>query len=101
MAKKNTFYRTSPSDYFWILRLFSFRTEGGRRAHVEEDEIIQRDIEEKSNNLVKKQDQVDVSCIASVVKTSTSLCCSGKSRALKTEAAAVAVENGPTMKSLN
>ena len=94
----NTFYRTSPSDYFWILRLFSFRTEGVRRAHVEEDEIIQRDIEEKSNNLVKKQDQVD---LASVVKTSTSLCCSGKSRALKIEAAAVAVENGPTMKSLN
>ena len=38
LAKKNTFFhRTSPSDYFWILRPFSFRTEGDRRAYVEEE----------------------------------------------------------------
>ena len=85
-----------------MLRLFSFRTEGGRRAFVEEEnKILKRDIEENSNNLLQKEEQVAVSRIAPVVKTSTSSCCSGKSRASKTEAAAVAVENRPTMKSLN
>ena len=84
------------------MRLFSFRTEGGIREYVEEkNEILQRDVEENSNNLVQKQEQVGVSSIASVVKTSTSSCCSGKSRASKTKAAAVAIENGPTMKSLD
>ena len=84
------------------MRLFSFRTEGGIREYVEEkNEILQRDIEENSNNLVQKQEQVGVSSIASVVKTFTSSCCSGKSRASKTELAAVAIENGPTMKSLD
>ena len=59
--------------------LFSFRTEEGRRAYVEEEnEILQRDVEENSN--VQKQEQVAVSSIASVVKTSTSSYCSGKSR---------------------
>ena len=90
------------SDYFWILRLLSFRTEEGRRPNVEEkNEILQRGIEENSNNLVQKQEQVALSSIASVVKTSTSSCYSGKSQASKTAAAAVAVENGLTMKSLN
>ena len=84
------------------MRLFSFRTEEGRRANVEEEnEILQKDIEENSNNLVQKQEQVAVSSIASVMKTSTSSGCSGKSRASKTETAAVAVENGHIIKSLN
>ena len=59
--------------------------EEGRRAYIEEtNEILQRNIatEENSYNLVQKQEQVVVSSIASVVKTSTSSCCSGKSRAL-------------------
>ena len=48
------------------MRLFSFRTEEGRRANVEEEnEILQKDIEENSNNLVQKQEQVAVSSIAS------------------------------------
>ena len=82
--------------------LFCFRAEEGRRAYVEEEiEILQRDIEENSNNLVQKQEQVAVSSIASVVKFSASLCRSGNSRTSKTEAAAVAVENRPTVKSLN
>ena len=84
------------------MRLFSFRTEGGRRAFVEqENKILKRDIEENSNNFLQKEEQVAVTSIAPVVKTSTSLCCSGKSRASKTEGAAVAVGNGPSMKSLN
>ena len=79
--KDYLFYRKCPSHYFWILRLFSFRTGEGRCAFVEEEnEILQRDIEENSNNLVQKQEQLAVSSIASVVKTSTSSCCSGKSR---------------------
>ena len=83
--------------------LFSFRTEESRRAYVEEEnEILQRDTEENSNDLAQKQEQVAVGSIVSVVKTSsTSSYCSGQSRTSKTEAAAVAVENGPTMKSLN
>ena len=55
--KEHLFYITFPSDYFWILRLFSFRTEEGIRANVEEEnEILQTDIEENSSNLVQKQD---------------------------------------------
>ena len=50
--------------------------------------------------LVQKQEQVAVSNIVSVVKTFTSSCFSGKSRTSKTEAAAVAIENRPTMNSL-
>ena len=84
------------------MHLFSFRTEGGRRANVEEEnETLQRGIEENSNNLVQKQEQAAVSSIASVMKTSTSSGCSGKSRASKTETAAVTVENGHIIKSLN
>ena len=41
---------------------------------------FQRNIEENSNNIVQNQEQVAVSSIASVVKTSTSLYSSGKSR---------------------
>ena len=43
-------------------------------------EISQRSIKEDSNNIVQNQEQVAVSSIASVVKTSTSSCSSGKSR---------------------
>ena len=59
--------------------------EEGRRAYIEEEnEILQRNItiEENSDKIVQKQEQVVISSIASVVKTSTSSCCSGKSRAL-------------------
>ena len=80
-TKEHLFYRTSPSGCFWILRLFSFRIEEGRRAFEEEEnEFLQRDIKENSNNLVQNQEQVTVSSIASVMKTSTSSCCSGKSQ---------------------
>ena len=80
--KRKLFYRASPSGCcFWIFCLFSFGTEEGRRAfQKEENKILQRDIEENSNNLVQNQEQVAVSSIASVVKTSTSSCCSGISR---------------------
>ena len=80
-TKEHLFYRTSPSGCFWILRLFSFRIEEGRGAFEEEEnEFLQRDIKENSNNLVQDQEQVTVSSIASVMKTSTSSCCSGKSQ---------------------
>ena len=46
----------------------------------EENEILQRNIEEKSNNVLQNKEQVPVSSIASVVKTSTSSYSSGKSR---------------------
>ena len=63
------------------LASISFRTEKGRHAFEEEEnEILQRNIEENSNNIVQNQEQVAVSSIASVVKTSTSLYSSGKSR---------------------
>ena len=79
--KEHLFYWTSPSLCFWILRLFSFRIEEGRRAFEEEEnEFLQRDIKENSNNLVQKQEQVTVSSITSVMKNSTSSCCSGKSQ---------------------
>ena len=82
VAKKRApFYRTSASGCFWILHLFSFRTEEGRRAFEEEEnDILQRDIEENSNNLVKNHEQVAVSSITSATKISTSSCCSCKSR---------------------
>ena len=80
-TKEHLFYRTSPSGCLWILRLFSFRTEEGKRAFEEEEnEILQRDIKENSNNLVENQKQVTVSSIASVIKTSTSSRFSGKSQ---------------------
>ena len=82
MAQKNTFFnRTSPGGCFWILRLFSFRIEGDRRAFKEEEnEFLQRNIKKNSNNLVQNQEQAKVSSIASVMKTSTSSYYSGKSQ---------------------
>ena len=53
--------------------------ESRRAFEQEEDEILERDVKENSN-LAQKQEQVEVSSIASVVKTSTFSCCSGKSR---------------------
>ena len=44
----------------------------------EENKILQKDVEEKSNNIVQNQEQVAVSSIASVVKPFTSSCSSGK-----------------------
>ena len=80
-AKEYLFYRTSPSVCFWILRLFSFRIGEGRRAFEEEEnEYLQRDIKENSNNLGQNQEQVTGSSTASVMKTSTSSYCSGKSQ---------------------
>ena len=80
-TKEHLFYRTSPSGCLWILCLFSFRIEEGRRAFEEEEnEFLQRDIKENSNNLVENQKQVTVSSIASVIKTSTSSRFSGKSQ---------------------
>ena len=80
-TKEYLFYRTSPSGCFWILRLFSLRIEEGRRAFEEEEnKFLQRDIKENSNSLVQNQEQVAVSSIASVMKTFTYSCCSGKSQ---------------------
>ena len=82
MTKKNIFFteHLPLADYRHNV-LFSFRIEKGRRAFEEEEnEILQRNIEENSNNIVQNQEQVAVSSIASVVKTSTSSCSSGNSR---------------------
>ena len=79
-VKKSTII-LHPSDCFWILRLFSFRNEEGRKAFEEEEnEISQRFIEENSNNSAQNQKQVAVGSIASVVKNSTYSCCSDKSQ---------------------
>ena len=70
-----------PSGCFWILRLFSFRIEEGRRAFEEEEmNFYKETLKKNSNNLVQNQEQVTVSSIASVMKTSTSSYCSGKSQ---------------------
>ena len=79
-TKEHLFYRTSPSDCFWILRLFSFRIEEWKRAYEEENEFLQRHIKENTDNLVQNQEQVTVSSIASVMKTFPSSGCSGKSQ---------------------
>ena len=80
-TKEHLFYKTSRSVCFWILRLFSFKIEEGRLAFEEEEnEFLPRDIKENSNNLVQNQEQVTASSIASVMKTSTSSYCSGKSQ---------------------
>ena len=79
--KESFFYRTSPVCWFSHWRLFSFITEKGRYTFEEEEnEILQRNIEENSSNIVQNQEQVAVSSIASVVKTSTSSYSSGKSQ---------------------
>ena len=93
-TKEHLFYRTSPSGCLLILRLFSFRIEEGRRAFEEEEnEFLQRDIKENYKNLVHNQEQVTVSSIASVMKTSTSSCCSDKSQISNK----VALENEPQL----
>ena len=79
--KEHFFYRTFPIGWFSHQRLFSFRTEKGRPAFEEEkNEILQRNIEENTYNVVQNQEQVAVSSIASVVKPSTSSCSAGKNR---------------------
>ena len=78
MAKKNTFFREHLSladsliSVYFLLEL----------KKVDMHEISQRSIKEDSNNIVQNQEQVAVSSIASVVKTSTSSCSSGKSPVL-------------------
>ena len=81
MAKKNIFFTEhlllvdSPISVCVLLELKKVYT-----FQEEENEILQRNIEENSNNIVQNQEQVAISSIASVVKTSTSSCYSGKSR---------------------
>ena len=97
-TKEHLFHRTYPSVCFWIFRLFSFRIKEGKGAFLEEEnEFLQRDIKENSNNLVQNQEQVTVSSIASIMKTSTTSCCSSKTQISK-KAAAVAVGNEFTMR---
>ena len=63
-----------------LKRLFSFGTENYRHAFEEEENnILQRNTEENFNDIVQNQEQVAVSSIALLVKTSTSSCSSGKS----------------------
>ena len=46
-TKEQPFYRTCLSGCFWILQLFSFRTEECKRAFAEEEnEFLQGDIKE-------------------------------------------------------
>ena len=79
--KEHFFYRTFLNGWFSHQRLFSFRTEKGRRAFEEEkNEILQRNVEENTYNIVQNQEQVAVSSIASVVKPSTPSCSAGKNR---------------------
>ena len=82
MTKKNIFFTEDlPLADSRYSALFSFRIEKGRRAFEEEEnEILQRNIEENSNNIVQNQEQVAVTSIASVVKTSTSSRSFGKSQ---------------------
>ena len=94
MAKKNTFFTEylplsdSLISVYFLLEL---------KKEDEDNEILQRNIEENSSNIVQTQEQVAVSSITPVVKISTSLC----SSKYWTKTAAVAVENESTMKSLN
>ena len=49
------------SGCFFTLRLFSFRIEESRRAfEKEENETLQRDIEENSKNFLQNQEQVAI-----------------------------------------
>ena len=81
MAKKNTFF----TEYLPLadspISVFHFLLELKRHVFEEEEnEILQRNIEANSTNIVQNQEQVAVSSIAAVVKTSTFLYSSGKSR---------------------
>ena len=79
-----------------ITSLFSFKNEKYKRVFEEEEnEILQRNIEENSNNI-----WVAVSSIASVWNP-PHLCALPVKVEYRAKTATVAVENGPTMKSLN
>ena len=73
MAKKNTFFTEylplsdSLISVYFLLEL---------KKEDEDNEILQRNIEENSSNIVQTQEQVAVSSITPVVKISTSLCSS-------------------------
>ena len=70
------------TEHLPLASIFFQIYEKGRHAFEEEEEneILKRNIEENSDNIVENQEQVAVSSIASVVKTFTSSCCSGKSQ---------------------
>ena len=91
------FYRTSARGCFWVLRLFSFRIEEGRRTFEKKKkkkEIFQRDIKENSNNLVQSQEQITVSGIPPVNVRAVPVKVEYRTKT-------AAVENGPLMKSWN
>ena len=91
--KEHLFYRATPIGWFWIQRLFSFRIENGRRAFEEEEnEILQKNIEENSNNMVQNQEHVAVSSIVSVAKPSTSSCSSCKCRISNKDSSSGSIE---------
>ena len=69
------------TEHLPLASIFFQIYEKSRHAFEEEEnEILKRNIEENSDNIVENQEQVAVSSIASVVKTFTSSCCSGKSQ---------------------
>ena len=82
MVKNNIFFTEylpltkSPISVHFLLELKKV----DMRLKKKKNEILQRNFEESSNNIVLNQEQVAVSSIASVVKTPTSSCSSGKSR---------------------
>ena len=55
VAKKNTFFTEHLPLGDSPISVFPFRTEKGRHAFEEENEILQRNIEENSNNIVQNQ----------------------------------------------
>ena len=97
VAQKNTFPTEHPPLSALDIAPIFLRNWRGWRAFEEENEFLQRDIQENSNNLVQNQEQVTVSSIASIMKTSTTSCCSSKTQISK-KAAAVAVGNEFTMR---
>ena len=81
MAKKNTFFTEHlplidpPISVYFLLELKKV----DMRLKKKKNDVLQRNIEENYSNIVQNQEQVAVISIASVVKTSTSSCSSGKS----------------------
>ena len=82
-SEKNTYFTEHLSLADSPISVYFFRAESSRHVFQEEEnEILQRNMEENSNNIVQNQEQLAVSSIASVLKTSASSCSSGKSRIL-------------------
>ena len=80
VAQKNTFPTEHPPLSALDIAPIFLRNWRGWRAFEEENEFLQRDIQENSDNLVQNQEQVTVSSIALVMKSSTSSCYSSKSQ---------------------